>query len=194
MWQTVRTATNFLPLVWLLSLIFSSGMTALATFFLTKELWSTGAGLFAACFIAIGKFLPAHLLYKVPGNIFIFVRNSVVFVLFWVWKISVWSLFPETIGCPFLWKFTGAYGFLSCVAVPGYISRSVAGSYDNEGIAIFALMFTYYLWVSHQQNWHFAPDDNFWAFRKNWLQLIWTIGAFYGCLNFVLRLSLFCCR
>ena len=31
--------------------------------------------------------------------------------------------------------------------VPGYISRSVAGSYDNEGIAIFALMFTYYLWI-----------------------------------------------
>jgi len=31
--------------------------------------------------------------------------------------------------------------------VPGYISRSVAGSYDNEGIAIFSLMFTYYLWV-----------------------------------------------
>ena len=25
--------------------------------------------------------------------------------------------------------------------------RSVAGSYDNEGIAIFALMFTYYLWI-----------------------------------------------
>lgn len=35
-----------------------------------------------------------------------------------------------------------------CIAVPGYISRSVAGSYDNEGIAIFALMFTYFLWVS----------------------------------------------
>lgn len=31
--------------------------------------------------------------------------------------------------------------------VPGYISRSVAGSYDNEGIAIFALLFTYYLWL-----------------------------------------------
>ena len=31
--------------------------------------------------------------------------------------------------------------------VPGYISRSVAGSYDNEGIAIFALLFTYFLWV-----------------------------------------------
>lgn len=61
-----------------------SGLTALATYFLTKELWNKGAGLFAACFISI---------------------------------------------------------------VPGYISRSVAGSYDNEGIAIFALMFTYYLWV-----------------------------------------------
>ncbi|KAG8199845.1 hypothetical protein JTE90_015843 [Oedothorax gibbosus] len=61
-----------------------SGLTALATYFLTKELWNVQAGLFAACFIAI---------------------------------------------------------------VPGYISRSVAGSYDNEGIAIFALMLTYYLWV-----------------------------------------------
>merc|ERR1719225_1557884 len=61
-----------------------SGLTAISTYFLTKELWSQGAGLFAACFIAIA---------------------------------------------------------------PGYISRSVAGSYDNEGIAIFALMFTYFLWI-----------------------------------------------
>ncbi|EPB72801.1 oligosaccharyl transferase STT3 subunit [Ancylostoma ceylanicum] len=61
-----------------------SGLTAIATYLLTKELWSAGAGLFAACFIAIS---------------------------------------------------------------PGYTSRSVAGSYDNEGIAIFALQFTYYLWV-----------------------------------------------
>ncbi|PAV89310.1 hypothetical protein WR25_05725 [Diploscapter pachys] len=61
-----------------------SGLTAIATYFLTKELWGRGAGLFAACFIAIS---------------------------------------------------------------PGYTSRSVAGSYDNEGIAIFALQFTYFLWV-----------------------------------------------
>ncbi|KAJ4927994.1 hypothetical protein JOQ06_015794 [Pogonophryne albipinna] len=60
-----------------------SGLTAISTFLLTKELWNHGAGLLAACFIAI---------------------------------------------------------------VPGYISRSVAGSFDNEGIAIFALQFTYYLW------------------------------------------------
>uniref|UniRef100_A0AAR2KB80 dolichyl-diphosphooligosaccharide--protein glycotransferase n=1 Tax=Pygocentrus nattereri TaxID=42514 RepID=A0AAR2KB80_PYGNA len=61
-----------------------SGLTAISTFLLTGELWSQGAALLAACFIAI---------------------------------------------------------------VPGYISRSVAGSFDNEGIAIFALQFTYYLWV-----------------------------------------------
>ncbi|XP_015433322.1 PREDICTED: dolichyl-diphosphooligosaccharide--protein glycosyltransferase subunit STT3B [Dufourea novaeangliae] len=61
-----------------------SGLTAISTYLLTKEIWTAGAGLFAACFIAI---------------------------------------------------------------VPGYISRSVAGSYDNEGIAIFALQITYYLWV-----------------------------------------------
>ena len=61
-----------------------SGLTSIAMFLFTREVWNTRAGLFAAGFIAI---------------------------------------------------------------VPGYISRSVAGSYDNEGIAIFALMFTYYLWI-----------------------------------------------
>lgn len=31
--------------------------------------------------------------------------------------------------------------------VPGYISRSVAGSYDNEGIAIFCMLLTYTMWI-----------------------------------------------
>ena len=31
-----------------------SGMTAIATYLLTKEIWNSGAGLFAACFIAVG--------------------------------------------------------------------------------------------------------------------------------------------
>lgn len=30
---------------------------------------------------------------------------------------------------------------------PGYASRSVAGSYDNEGIAIFALILTFFFWI-----------------------------------------------
>lgn len=38
-----------------------------------------------------------------------------------------------------------AAAFISIV--PGYISRSVAGSYDNEAIAIFLLMFTFYAWI-----------------------------------------------
>jgi len=34
-----------------------SGMTAIATYLLTKEIWNSGAGLFAACFIAVGQLL-----------------------------------------------------------------------------------------------------------------------------------------
>ncbi|KAK8671392.1 hypothetical protein V6N13_037988 [Hibiscus sabdariffa] len=44
---------------------------------------------------------------------------------------------------------TGA-GLVAAILIaicPGYISRSVAGSYDNEGVAIFALLFTFYLFV-----------------------------------------------
>ncbi|GAB5576906.1 dolichyl-diphosphooligosaccharide--protein glycosyltransferase subunit STT3B [Prionailurus iriomotensis] len=73
-----------------------SGLTSISTFLLTRELWNQGAGLLAACFIAI---------------------------------------------------------------VPGYISRSVAGSFDNEGIAIFALQFTYYLWSKICKNWVSFLDD-----------------------------------
>ena len=81
--STLNIPTHIRDICVFLAPLFS-GLTAVATYFLTKELWSQGAGLFAAGFIAI---------------------------------------------------------------VPGYISRSLAGSYDNEGIAIFALMFTYYLWI-----------------------------------------------
>ncbi|KAL6746882.1 oligosaccharyl transferase [Haematococcus lacustris] len=41
-------------------------------------------------------------------------------------------------------------GLLAAAAVgmvPSYISRSVAGSFDNEGVAIFALVFVFYLFV-----------------------------------------------
>ncbi|KAF3904593.1 hypothetical protein ABW21_db0203668 [Orbilia brochopaga] len=61
-----------------------SGLTAFATYLLTKEMKDSSAGLLAAAFMGIA---------------------------------------------------------------PGYISRSVAGSYDNEAIAIFLLMFTFYLWI-----------------------------------------------
>jgi dolichyl-diphosphooligosaccharide--protein glycosyltransferase len=41
----------------------------------------------------------------------------------------------------------GLIGAAMIAIVPGYISRSVAGSFDNEGIAIFALILTFYTWV-----------------------------------------------
>ncbi|XP_065168884.1 dolichyl-diphosphooligosaccharide--protein glycosyltransferase subunit STT3B [Atheta coriaria] len=88
-----------------------SGLTAISTYFLTKELWSAGAGLFAACFIAI---------------------------------------------------------------VPGYISRSVAGSYDNEGIAIFALQFTYYLWIKSVKT-----GSVFWAVMAS-LSYFYMVSAWGG--------------
>ncbi len=43
-----------------------------------------------------------------------------------------------------------AAGLLAAAFVaiaPGYISRSVAGSYDNEGISIFLLVITFYFWI-----------------------------------------------
>lgn len=42
---------------------------------------------------------------------------------------------------------TGLIAAAFIAIVPGYISRSVAGSFDNEGIAIFALILTFYTWV-----------------------------------------------
>ena len=69
--------------------------------------------------------------------------------------------------------------------VPGYISRSVAGSYDNEGIAIFALMFTYFLWVS-------TLDCV--AFQNDFQVVITTIQCITPFLMFFLHsyLMLFC--
>ena len=41
----------------------------------------------------------------------------------------------------------GLLAALFIAVVPSYISRSVAGSYDNEGVSIFALVFVFYLWL-----------------------------------------------
>eukprot|EP00466_Bigelowiella_natans_P001475 jgi/Bigna1/55176/estExt_Genewise1Plus.C_530008 len=41
----------------------------------------------------------------------------------------------------------GLYAAAFISIVPGYISRSVAGSYDNEACAIFAMIFTFACWV-----------------------------------------------
>ncbi|KAF8393418.1 hypothetical protein HHK36_021662 [Tetracentron sinense] len=47
----------------------------------------------------------------------------------------------------FSFRPSGDAVILGCDKVPSYISRSVAGSYDNEAVAIFALIFTFYLYI-----------------------------------------------
>lgn len=42
---------------------------------------------------------------------------------------------------------TGIVAAALMAVAPGYISRSVAGSFDNEAVAIFALLTTFYLFV-----------------------------------------------
>lgn len=58
--------------------------------------------------------------------------------------------------------------------VPGYISRSVAGSYDNEAIAIFLLMSTFYLWIKALKT-----GSTFWG---TWAALFygWMVAAWGG--------------
>lgn len=80
---TLRFTVDIRNICVFLAPLFSS-FTTIITYFLTKEVTDSNAGLLAACMVAI---------------------------------------------------------------VPGYISRSVAGSYDNEGIAIFCMLFTFYMWV-----------------------------------------------
>nr|XP_010940347.1 dolichyl-diphosphooligosaccharide--protein glycosyltransferase subunit STT3B isoform X2 [Elaeis guineensis] len=47
-----------------------------------------------------------------------------------------------------IWDAGAGLAAAALIAIcPGYISRSVAGSYDNEGVAIFALLLTFYFFV-----------------------------------------------
>ena len=60
----------------------------------------------------------------------------------------------------------------------GYISRSVAGSYDNEGIAIFALMLTYFFWMRA-----IKTGSVFWA-AGTALSYFYMVSIMYLFLNF----------
>ncbi|KAG8034791.1 hypothetical protein G9C98_007867 [Cotesia typhae] len=78
-------------------------------------------------------------------NITIDIRNVCVFLapLFSSFTTIVTYLLTKEL------KDSSSGLFAACMIaiVPGYISRSVAGSYDNEGIAIFCMLFTYYMWI-----------------------------------------------
>lgn len=78
--------------------------------------------------------------------------------------------------------------------VPGYISRSVAGSFDNEAIAIFALQFTYFLWVRGSAGgssvWHIELEVSFLCFIQvksiKTGSVFWTVGC---CLSYFYMVS-----
>jgi len=79
-------------------------------------------------------------------NITINIRNVCVFLapLFAAnTAISSYLLTTEVTGR----SSTGLLAAAFTAIVPSYISRSVGGSYDNEGVAIFALLFVFYLWI-----------------------------------------------
>ena len=79
----------------------------------------------------------------------------------------------------------GLFSALFIAIVPSYISRSVAGSYDNEGVAIFALVFSFYtflkavntvilIYLFHAQNFYFR-DHCYGQVLQVWLISIWFL-------------------
>ncbi|CAK9153152.1 unnamed protein product [Ilex paraguariensis] len=143
-----------------------SGIAACATFLLTKEGKGTGAGLTAAALLAM---VPSYISRSVAGSydneavaifaliftFYLYIKNSLNIPLS-VETVCVFTAptFSGIAACAtFLLtkegKGTGA-GLTAAALlamVPSYISRSVAGSYDNEAVAIFALIFTFYLYI-----------------------------------------------
>jgi len=94
-----------------------------------------------------GLMVTSAVLYNVLHflNITIDIRNVCVFLA------PLFSSFTTLVTYQFTKELKDTCAGLVAAAlisvVPGYISRSVAGSYDNEGIAIFCMLLTYTLWV-----------------------------------------------
>ncbi len=63
---------------------------------------------------------------------------------------------------------------------PGYISRSVAGSYDNEAISIFLMMTTFYLWVKAVKKgsavWGVATALSYYYMTASWGGYVFIIN------------------
>jgi len=73
------------------------------------------------------------------------IRNVCVFLSPFMASLTVLATYLLTAQ---VWN--GGAGIIAAAfmsVAPGYISRSVAGSFDNEAVAIFALVFCFYLWV-----------------------------------------------
>ncbi|KAH8924920.1 glycosyltransferase family 66 protein [Atractiella rhizophila] len=94
-----------------------------------------------------GLMLTSHLIYNILHffSLPVDIRNICVLLAPAFSGLTAYStyLLGKEVGS----EGTGLWAALFIGIVPGYISRSVAGSYDNEAIAIFILMTTFYLWI-----------------------------------------------
>ena len=120
------------------------------------EIWSTYSGPIRLqyllhydlnLFVYVGLMMTSAVLYHIMHflNVTIDIRNVCVFLapLFSsLTTLVTYHLTKELRG-----PGAGLVAAGMIAIVPGYISRSVAGSYDNEGIAIFCMLLTYYMWI-----------------------------------------------
>ncbi|KAK1322218.1 Dolichyl-diphosphooligosaccharide--protein glycosyltransferase subunit STT3B [Acorus calamus] len=94
-----------------------------------------------------GLMVTAHLLHRAISAILFAVHIREVCVLTAPFFASNTTVVAYLFGKE-VWDTGAGLVAAALIAVcPGYISRSVAGSYDNEGVAIFALLLTFYLFV-----------------------------------------------
>eukprot|EP00026_Physarum_polycephalum_P003887 Phypoly_transcript_03903.p1 GENE.Phypoly_transcript_03903~~Phypoly_transcript_03903.p1 ORF type:complete len:723 (+),score=111.26 Phypoly_transcript_03903:65-2170(+) len=94
-----------------------------------------------------GLMATAAVVYWVLNALHITVNIRNVCVLLAPWFASNTALVTYFFAKEVKNSSTGLVAAAFIAIVPGYISRSVAGSFDNEGIAIFALILTYAMWV-----------------------------------------------
>ena len=82
----------------------------------------------------------------------------------------------------------GLLSALFIAIVPGYISRSVAGSYDNEAVAIFALLATFYFYVKSVNQ-----GSIFWASVSSlmYLYMVAAWGGYVFIINLIPLYNLF---
>ncbi|KAI4319255.1 hypothetical protein MLD38_032878 [Melastoma candidum] len=111
-----------------------------------------------------GLMLTAALIHKVLQFLSFYVHIREVCVLTAPFFASNTTLVAYFFGKE-IWDSGAGLVAAAFIAIcPGYISRSVAGSYDNEGVAILALLFTFYLFVK----------------AVNTGSLAWAVGAALG--------------
>merc|ERR1712176_354149 len=64
--------------------------------------------------------------------------------------------------------------------IPGYTQRSVAGSFDNEGVAIFALQISFYAWLKAAKSgsvmWSVVTAFLYWYMSSAWGGYVFIIN------------------